>query len=73
MKISVCYFIGYTETQLDENDLRYIDELRHYFDKVIVLTNHVPPSSLSTEYMLVENKGYDFGFLYQAIQHTDLD
>lgn len=72
MKISVCYFIGYTETQLDENDLRYIDELRHYFDKVIVLTNHVPPSSLSTEYMLVENKGYDFGFLYQAIQHTDL-
>lgn len=71
---SICFFIGYTERdELDHSDIEYINELKRYFHRVIVLTNQKPTTvTPNYEYILLEDRGYDFGFLYQAINRMNL-
>jgi|AGTN01.1.fsa_nt_gi Glycosyltransferases involved in cell wall biogenesis len=72
-RTTLCYFVCYTEKEIEETDLKYINELKHHFDEVVVLTNYkFPIENLDCEYLFLENKGYDFGFLYQAINGKDL-
>lgn len=72
-RTSLCYFVCYTEKEIEETDLRYINELKYHFDEVVVLTNYqFPIENLDCECILLDNKGYDFGFLYQAINGKDL-
>lgn len=67
---SLCLFIGYTETD-HRADMGLIRELERHFDSLIVLTN-VPPVEDTFNYMLLPNRGYDFGFVYQALKEIDL-
>lgn len=67
---SLCLFIGYTETD-HRADMGLIRELERHFDSVIVLTN-VAAVEGTFNYMLLPNKGYDFGFVYQALKEIDL-
>ena len=54
-------------------DMEYIRELQKHFCRVIVLTNYQPSDEVpGYEYMLLENKGYDFGFFYQAVRRMNL-
>jgi glycosyltransferase involved in cell wall biosynthesis len=70
---SICFFVAYSETELEEIDIRYIKELQRHFDKVVVLINYLPKQQYQDlEYLYVENKGYDFGFLYQALNKINL-
>lgn len=72
-KESLCYFVCYTETIPDNSDLRYINELKNHFDQVVILTNYEYMGKYTDcEFVILENKGYDFGFLYQAINDKDL-
>lgn len=71
--ISLCYFVCYTESEIKHSDVRYINELKNHFDEVVVLTNYKSRiENLDCECLSLENKGYDFGFLYQAINGKDL-
>lgn len=73
LKRSLCYFVCYTETIPDNSDLRYINELKNHFDQVVILTNYEHMEKYTDcEFEILENKGYDFGFLYQAINGKDL-
>lgn len=67
---SLCFFIGYTDTD-NLIDIPYIIELQQHFDEVIVLTN-VEPETKIYQYIVLPNIGYDFGYLYRALQNTDL-
>lgn len=71
---SLCFFVGFSDSEtVDREDLKYVSELQKYFQRVIVLTDREPQeTNAGYEYMVLENKGYDFGFLYQAIRRTNL-
>jgi glycosyltransferase involved in cell wall biosynthesis len=72
-KRSLCYFVCYTETTPDNSDLRYINELKKHFDQIVILTNYEHMGKYTDcEFEILDNKGYDFGFLYQAINGKDL-
>lgn len=72
-KKTLCYFVCYSDKTPDKSDFRYINELRNHFDEVVILTNYeLMKDYTDCEFMLLENKGYDFGFLYQAIKDKDL-
>lgn len=72
-RTSLCYFVCYTENEIEDTDLKYINELKRHFDEVVVLTNYkLPIENIDCEYLFLENKGHDFGFLYQAINGKDL-
>jgi hypothetical protein len=78
---SLCFFVSYVprknkwlpwkKDQFHEMDIPYIEELKNHFDEVIVLTN-VKPKNDKFNYLILPNKGYDFGFFYNAINNTDL-
>lgn len=78
---SLCFFVSYVpekkkwwswkKDRSHEMDVPYIEELKNYFDEVIVLTN-VKPKHNKFKYLLLPNMGYDFGFFYRAIKNTDL-
>lgn len=70
-KHSLCLFIGYTQTD-HQVDLPYIKELQRHFDRVLVLTN-IKPDNADFEFMVMPNKGYDFGFTYRALQTISTD
>jgi hypothetical protein len=67
---SLCFFISYTESN-HTADLPYIKELHRHFDEVVVITN-VGMDNNDYKYMILPNMGYDFGFLYRALEATDL-
>ncbi|CAN5238331.1 hypothetical protein BH23BAC2_BH23BAC2_17340 [soil metagenome] len=67
---SLCFFISYTESN-HIVDLPFIKELNRHFDEVVVITN-VPMDNNDYKHMVLPNMGYDFGFLYRAIEATDL-
>ena len=73
-KSSICFFVGYSDSGVTApEDMEYIRELQKYFCRVIVLTNYQPSDEVpGYEYMLLENKGYDFGFFYQAVRRMNL-
>jgi len=82
---SLCFFVSYIPLKrswlqlrwwrntgsFHEMDLPYIEELQKYFDKVIVITN-VKPKNDKFEYLILPNRGYDFGYFYRAINQTDM-
>lgn len=67
---SLCLFVSYTESDHRE-DIPLILALQKHFDEVIVLTN-VAPADDVFKYLLLSNKGYDFGFVYRALQQVDV-
>jgi glycosyltransferase involved in cell wall biosynthesis len=72
-KKSLCYFVCYTDAIPDKSDFRYINELKNHFDQVVILTNYEHMGKYTDcKFEILENKGYDFGFLYQAINGKDL-
>ena len=73
-KSSICFFVGYSDSGVTApEDMEYIRELQKHFCRVIVLTNYQPSDEVpGYEYMLLENKGYDFGFFYQAVRRMNV-
>lgn len=67
---SLCLFVSYTESDHQE-DMPLIMALQRHFDKVIVLTNVAPAESVF-QYIVLSNQGYDFGFIYRALQLVDV-
>lgn len=67
---SLCFFVSYTESDHQE-DMPLILALQGHFDEVIVLTNVVPTEAVF-KHLVLSNKGYDFGFLYRALQLVDV-
>lgn len=71
--MKLCLFISYNKNENDFNhDYRYINSLKKYFDKVVLVTNK-KPKNYEGECLIFKNEGYDFGFFYKAINSLNLN
>jgi len=71
--MKLCLFISYNKNQENffKYDIPYLNCIRKYFDKVILVTNE-KPKNYADECLIFENEGYDFGFFYKAINKIDI-
>ena len=67
---SICFFISYTKDNHSE-DMPMIKDLIQIFDKLIIVTNK-KITIQGAVVMVMPNLGYDFGFLYRAINQYDI-
>ena len=66
---SICFFISYTETDHGQ-DMPMIRDLASLFTRLVVVSNRkVEEAGIET--LVMPNLGYDFGFLYRALQAID--
>jgi lipopolysaccharide biosynthesis protein len=67
---SICFFISYTESD-HRQDMPMIGDLHGLFTRLVVVSNKKVKEP-GVETLVMPNLGYDFGFLYRALQAIDI-
>ncbi len=77
-KKKLCIFSHYYEGDfIPFYVIVYINELKNYFDEILVVTNKRAVNNISEiadseiKTLLIENEGYDFGMFFKAFQIID--
>lgn len=83
LKKRICIFSHYFKgNHIPYYVLVYLNELKNYFDEILVVTNTRKPENISQiekspfSVLFVNNEGYDFGMFYKAfrkIKYTDYE
>lgn len=68
---TLCLFLSYVPDGDHSVDANLLRDLQRLFPNLIVLTNTAPANE-NFSWRVYENKGYDFGFWYQAMPDLDL-
>lgn len=72
---NLCVFMHFSNNvQLPRYVQIYLEELTHYFDRIIFVANHNPnrkihfDDQMAVDILEVKNEGYDLGMFYKAFQ-----